>query len=189
MRVLSPRERRLAAIGLLVLAIALLWLAVLAPILSGFADRAQRRRMLLDAYARDERVLAQTASIGRAAAAQRRRATLFRMTAADRPAAAAMLAERLAAEVARAGGEMRGVEDLASPPGMVRARLSAAMTWPQAMALVTRLRDMPPLLLVDGTDLAAHDAADDPAARPSPSARPLDIRLDVSAAFSPAGSR
>jgi hypothetical protein len=183
MRALQPRERRLSAIALLIVALVLGWLLVVAPIVGGFEDRADRRRALLAAYARDERTLAQVASIGRAAAAQRRRSGLFRMTAADRPAAAAMLAERLAAEVARAGGEMRGVEDLGGPSGISRARLQAAMALPQAVALIARLEDTPPLLLVDGAELVAHDAADDPATRP------LDVRLEVSAAFSPTASR
>ncbi|WP_419827474.1 type II secretion system protein GspM [Sphingomonas sp.] len=178
MRTLAPRERRLSAIALLTFTLVLGWVLIVAPIVRGFEDRAERRRELLSAYARDERALAQVASIGRAAAAQRGRAGLFRMAAADQPAAAAMLAERLAAEVARAGGEMRGVEDLGGPPGIARARVQAAMALPQAVALIARLEDTPPLLLVDAADLVAHDAADEP------TARPLDVRLEVSAAFS-----
>ena len=110
------------AILILIAAIALAWFAVVAPIIGGFLDRAQQRRALLATYARDERTLAQAASIGRAAQAQRRRAGLFRFAAADAPAAAAILAERLTDEVARAGGEMHGVEDLAAPARHGRAR-------------------------------------------------------------------
>jgi general secretion pathway protein M len=182
MRVLAPRESRMLAILIVAVMVALVWFAIIAPIVGGFLDRAERRRALLATYARDERTLAQVASIGRAAQAQRTRAGLFRFTAADAPAAAAILAERLANEVARTGGEIRGVEDLAAPPGAVHARLQAGMTFAQAVALISHLQNASPLLLVDETDLGAHDAADDP--RPGL----LDIRIEVSAYFSPTAS-
>ena len=57
------------------------------------------------------------------------------------------------------------------------------MTFAQAVTLIAHLQNASPMLLVDETDLAAHDVADDP--RPGL----LDIRLEVSAYFSPTPTR
>src|SRR6202000_943905 len=43
MRPVSPRERRLVSLGILVILVAIVWLGLISPILGGFWDRAEER--------------------------------------------------------------------------------------------------------------------------------------------------
>ena len=183
MRRLSPREQRLSAVLLLLVMLALAWLAAIHPLAQGFADRAERRRELQFAYLRDERAIGQLPSLGRAAATQRRSAFRFRLSASDEAGAAAALRDRLAHAVSAAGGQLREIEDIAPASGMVRARMHIGGTNRQLAALLDRLANGTPVLIVDAMRIDAKEEA-----QPTASGL-LDISLDVSAAFSASSSR
>lgn len=183
MRPLQPREGRLLAALILVVAILLVWLALVLPIARGFTTRAERRQDLQLTYARDERTIGQLPSIGRAAALQRRDSARFHLAAPDKAAATAILTERLGREVGAVGGELRSVEDMAAPPNAVRARVEARLTIAQITALLTQLGNSMPLLVVDALAIDANEDAGEP--RPDL----LGVRLEVSASFSPTAAR
>lgn len=178
MRTLAPRERRLGAVAILVGVLALGWLAIIRPIVDGFASRAAQREALMLTYARDERTIGQLGSIGRAAARQQQTSGLYHMPAADIAAANAALAERLGSAVTAAGGELRGVEDMAAPSGIARARLTCRLTGRQLAVLLERLENAPPFLTVDAVGIGANE--DQAEARPDL----LDVRLELSASYS-----
>ncbi len=68
---LSDRERRLVAILILIALIALGWLAIVSPILSGFEARAAERERLTLVQASNERLIDNVARLRRTAEAQR----------------------------------------------------------------------------------------------------------------------
>ena len=63
MTMLNARERRVLAVGLLLALIAGIWLALVAPVLAGFRDRAHRREELLAQYKANQRLLASTPAL------------------------------------------------------------------------------------------------------------------------------
>lgn len=175
---LSARERRIVAIGLLVAAIALVWLAIVAPVIDGFAERAAARDELTVRYARDARAVAQVVSVRRAAERQRATRARFVLVAATPLAAGDRLKERLATTVAASGGALRSVEDLAGgSPGQIRARLDARLSPRQLSAVLTRLDAEAPLLVFDSLTVAADQAF------ATSRAGPMDVRLEVTAAI------
>lgn len=174
---LSLRERRLAALFLLLLAAGLAWALVIHPISAGFADRAERRDLLVATYGRDERVIGQLPSLSRAAAAQRRDAARFRLDASDEAAATALLVQRLSGAVAASGGTPVGVEAIAGAPGTVRARVNAQLPPAQLGAFIGAVENSRPLLMVDAL---AIDATNSPG---EPGSGLLDVHLEVSASF------
>lgn len=176
MNALNPRERRLIALLILVAAIALAWLGVIRPVLDGFAARGEARAALQLQWARDERAIAALVPTRRLAEAQRAARSSFVLAAATPAAAGDALRERLGATVSALGGELRAVEDVAPPPGFVRARLDARLSTPQLVRLLERVQNEPPYLIVESLTIATE-----PVTRPGlPS--PLDIRLELAAA-------
>ncbi len=176
---LSQRERRLLAGGLLLAALMLAWLLVIAPILGGFADRAEQRDELALRYALDDRAIGQLPSLRRAAERQRRDRARFAIAAPDPAAAAERLKERLSATVIAAGGEVRIVEDLPRAGNVVRARLDARLDPLQLATVLTRLSADPPLLTIDTLNVATDAQA------VVTRAGPMNVRLETSAATAP----
>lgn len=58
MRTLSPRERKLIAVLILVAAVALVLAGVIGPIVSGFSERAARRDALIQTFHANEQRIA-----------------------------------------------------------------------------------------------------------------------------------
>ena len=83
---LSDRERRLVAILILIALIALGWLAVAAPILSGFETRAAERERLALVQASNQRLIDNVAQLRRQAEAQRADRARFHLIAPSRDA-------------------------------------------------------------------------------------------------------
>lgn len=171
---LSPRERKLVAVLLLVGALALVWYGLLAPLVGGFTDRAAARRALIESYQRDARAVAQIPSIRRAAEAQRASADRFVITGAN---PGDVLRDRVAAAIVAAGGTLKSIEDVAgdSAATMVRVRADGQLTIPQLNALLAGLAQGTPLLVVDTLSVAADEAFQ--TNRPGQ----MDVRLEVSA--------
>jgi general secretion pathway protein M len=158
MRTLSARERRLVAILLLIALLALVQLAVIGPIVSGFTSRAERREALLLTYQRNARIIANIPRLRRQA--ERQRATVGRVTL---PAGAAepggeMLKERLQHAVEGVGGEFRGAEDVTAPAGWVRASVGTRLTASQLNKLLASLENSQPYLIINSLLVTADEA-------------------------------
>lgn len=180
MRALSPRERRLIAIGLAVLVVALVWLFILAPLITGFADRAAQRDMLTAAYERNSRLI-------NAIPAQRRRAEKqgalkesFFLAAPNATIARDKLRERLRSDFAAAGGVVSAVQDVPSPAGSVRAWVQGRITLPRLQALLGTIDTSPPYLIIETLRISADTALE------TGRLDTLDIRLEASVPTLPA---
>lgn len=174
MRPLSPRERRVVAIGLLVLAIAILWIALVQPIATSFAGRAEQREQLALRYAQNERLIGRIAALRRTAEAQRRQASAFAIAAPNAEQASERLKERLAASLLKAGGELRSSESVEARPGWVRASISAVVSNDQLVAWLGQLSNEPPYLAMESLTIGADRAIN------SNQLDLLDVKLEAS---------
>jgi hypothetical protein len=174
---LTLRERRLIALALLLALLLLLVRGVILPIITGFDARAEERQALLQRHALDERAVVQMPSARRAAEAQRRDMARFRLAGATATLAADGLKERIGAAVVATGGEVRAIEDMAGTPGSIRVRLDSRLTTSQLAALLARLQNSPPLLVIENLTVAADQALQ------TGRAGPMDVRLEVSGSY------
>lgn len=161
MRPTTARERRLIAIGLLVLAVALVWLAIVAPILGGFADRAERRERLLLEYQHNARAIAAIPRLRRQAERQGDQLSRFVLAAPSEPVARQLLRERIERVVTETGGEFLAGEDAEAPAGWVSVRAGARLTLDQLTRTLARLQDEPPWIVIDALDVSADQALSD----------------------------
>jgi type II secretory pathway component PulM len=179
---LSDRERRLIAVLILVAVIALGWLAVLSPIISGFETRAAERERLALVQASNQRLIDNIARLRCQAEAQKADSPRFHIIAATPEAAAETLKDRVSALVSAGGGEVRALQDIEAGEGRIELRIEARLGEGQLVPLLERLRNAEPLLIVTALSVAAPGA--EPAA--ATTNRQLDVRIDVAASHSPA---
>lgn len=191
MTALSDRERRLIAILVLIAMIAVGWLAILSPILSGFETRAAERERLALVQASNARLMDNIARLRRQAETQRAGQARFHLIAPTPAAAAEALKEQVSTLVGTAGGEVRALQDLEAAEGRVELRLEARLGEAQLIRLLERLQNAEPLLIVRSLSLSAPSAVSAAAGTASgpasgPATRNLDVRIDVAASYSPA---
>jgi len=158
MKPLSSRERKLVAIGLLIAALALVWLGLVQPIAGGFASRAGQREQLATQYAQNERLIARIAGLRRVAEEQRRSRSAFAIDAPNAEQASERLKERLEASLLKAGGELRATESVEAPPGWARASITALVTNEQLVDWLGRLANEPPYLSMESLTVGADRA-------------------------------
>lgn len=197
MNSLSPRERRLIAVLILIAAIALVWLAILSPLIAGFEARAAERERLALTQASNARLTGNIARLRQQAEAQRDDSARFHLLAPSPTAAAEALKDQLSRLIDEAGGEVRALQDVEAAEGRVEVRIEARISRGRLTALLERIRQNEPLLIVRSLMVstpdairsgspaspgpASADAKDGPASSPD-----LDIRLEVSGSHSPA---
>ncbi|HZZ90152.1 MAG TPA: type II secretion system protein GspM [Caulobacteraceae bacterium] len=179
---LSARERKLVALGLLVLAFAVAWFAVISPIADGFVQRAEARRNLLATYQRNQRLLDAMPTWRAQAETQKRSAASYAIVAPSQAQGQDLLNQRVATAISFDGAAPPTVQDLQAdiPPGWVGARADAQLTLPQLVASLRRLESEEPYVVVQRLSISAEQAFH------TGRAGPLDVRLEVSAAFRPA---
>lgn len=179
---LSPRERKLVAIGLLVLALAIAWFALISPVADGFVQRAQERRNLLATYQRNQRLLDAMPVWRAQAEAQKRGAAGYAIVAPSQAQGQDQLNQRIAAALTFDGAPPPTAQDLQAdvPAGWIGARADAQLTLPQLVAGLRRLESEVPYVVVERLSISGEQAFH------TGRAGPLDIRLEVSAAFRPA---
>jgi hypothetical protein len=177
MRPLTPRERRLVAIGLLVAVFAVLWLGVASPVISGFVDRADERQSLLTLYARNERVLAGIPVWREQAEEQRATASKFALTAPTEALAAEALKSRLAKLADDVGGAVQAVQEVQEdvPDGWIRVRADLQLTDGQLYKCLARLESEEPYVVVEHLSIAADHALE------TGHMGPMAVRIEVSA--------
>ena len=165
MSALSLRERRLIAIALAVLAVALVWLLIIAPLLNGFAERAaQRNSRLINAIPAQRRRTERQGALKDS----------FFLAAPNANLARDRLRERLRKEFAQAGGMVSAVQDVPSPAGSARAWVQGRMTLPQLQTMLSTLDNNPPYLITESLRVSADKAME------TGRLDILDIRLEAS---------
>jgi general secretion pathway protein M len=184
-RPLTARERRLLALGLLVLAIGLAWLVVIGPIVGGFVDRAQQRRELWAAHQRNDRLIGSLPALRALAEAQSRLAPRFETAAPSEAAASEAFKDRLRRIATDEGFTIRGIEDLPTdaPAGVVKVRADLTLTLNQLYESVRRLQSEDAYVVVDYLSVTADRSL--AAGRLAP----LDVRLELSTAWRPTRGR
>jgi len=172
MKPLSPRERKILALGLLAGTVGLAWLLVAAPILGGFEARRQEREVVLANWKRNERLIASVPAMRDAALEQRRTSRLYHITAPSQTAAAEALKQRLAAALTESGGVVTAVQEVKTnlPPGA-----DARITLTQLDHSLRRLQDEPPYVVAEYAMVGADRAFQ------SGRSEPLDVRIEISA--------
>jgi type II secretory pathway component PulM len=185
MRPLNPREQRFLAAGLLALALAAVWLAVIRPIADGFADRAGEKQRLALNLQRDARLSAAAPFWRRAAQTQNESAARFAVIAPNEQIAVEAMKDRLNRIAAAEGFNVGAVQDLQAnaSPGMVRVRADMTMTLAQFVETMKLLESQGAYVVVEYLSVSADRAF----AAGKLSA--MDVRLELSAAWRPTGAR
>lgn len=158
MRASSQRERTLVAVFILLALVALVWLTVVAPIVSGFNERSVERTELLRRYQTNERTIASIPRLRRQAESQRENLRNFVITAPTAIAAASEIQDRLQRVIENAGGEMRNIEDVATTEQQIEMRASARLTLGQIAVVLTQLQNEAPFLIVETLNIAADQS-------------------------------
>lgn len=182
MRVMSQRERRLVALGLLVAAVAVIVNLAIAPVISGFSERAARRALLVEEYRHLEQEIAYLPRLRRKARAQEAAQQHFVIAAPTAERAGTALEDRLRASIEAVGGEYRSAEHAALDGNVVVARATARMPLGSLARLLERLENESPYLSVSPIALNAD------AALATHKSEPLDVKLEVTVPFAPAAS-
>ena len=185
MRPLTARERRLLALGLLVLAIGLLWLAVIGPLVGGFIDRSRERRDLWATHQRNERLIGSMPALRAMAEAQGRLAPRFAMAATSEAAASEAFKDRLRRLSTDEGFTIKAIEDLpaAGPAGAVKVRADLTLTLTQLYETVRRLQSEDAYVVVDYLSVSADRAV------ATGRLAPLDVRLELTSDWRPIRGR
>ncbi len=179
MRPLSPRERKLIAVLILVLAFSLVLTIVIGPLVSGFTERTARRDALVQTFHANE---LRIGSLGALEAEAERQVgemrTLF-IAAPDGEDAGEALRERVEAAAQEAGGDVKASEAVPTEEGWARAAIDARLSHDQLAVLLARLNAMKPALVVESVAVIANDALT------NTKSDLLDVRLEATAPFVP----
>jgi hypothetical protein len=185
MRPLHPRERRLVAIALLMAAVAVVALALVAPVVGGFSARADERRQLEAVYQRNTRLIAALPMLRAADQAQRASAARFAIAAPSEQLAAEVLKARLQRIAADEGFALTSIQDLPNGPsaGRVRIRADMQLSLAQLCDSLRRLETEGAYVIVDYLSISADRALS------TGHLSPIDVRLELTAAYAPTGAR
>jgi general secretion pathway protein M len=183
MKPLSARERKLVAIGLLVAAFALFWLALVRPIYGSFVENAERRTELRQQYAQNERLIGQVSGLRFAAEEQGKLQTLYTLDAPNAEQAGELLKARLEASLEKAGGELRATESVDASNGWVRASATALVSNDQLTAWLGMLNNEQPYLAMETLTIVADRALN------SGRLDLMDVKIEVSVVMGKTNAR
>lgn len=176
-RSLSPRERKLIALLLLMGVIALIHIVIIQPLLNGFADRAAQREALRVEQQHFDRTLASLPRLRRLHEANSEKLRLITLQAANPDKAGMLLEDRLRVVSEAAGAELRTSNHEGSDQSIIRARATVQMPLAALVTLVERLQNQPPYLVIDRITITADEAFS------SQNAGPLNARIETSIPF------
>ena len=182
MMVLSARERKLVALGLLVGVVVLVEGLVVQPILSGFAERADERAGLALQFAHQEQTIASLPRLRQMARASAARQRAYVAMAASPDAAGSTLEDRLRLAAESVGGEYRAGDHDGTGPQRVRARAVVRMPIDKLALWLEHLENEQPYLVVEQLGIGAD------AALASQKAEALDVKIEVSVPFARASA-
>jgi hypothetical protein len=172
---LTQRERRLIALGLLILAVSTVVFGVILPILSGFAERAQERERLVMLYSRNQRMIGGISAWRAQAESQKADHDRFALAAPSLSAASEILKETLSKGLQSQGGEVRAVLDTPADPGWVRVRADASLNLTQMTDSLRQMQNQHPYLIIEAVSIAADEAFS------TGRLAPMDVRLEIAA--------
>ncbi|KPF79871.1 hypothetical protein IP83_16050, partial [Novosphingobium sp. AAP93] len=109
---LSPRERKLVAVLILVLAASLVLTVVIGPLVSGFTERAARRDALVQTFHANEKRIGSLSALQAEAERQVGEMRALFMAAPDADEAGEALRDRIEAAALAAGGDVKTSEAL-----------------------------------------------------------------------------
>jgi general secretion pathway protein M len=174
---------RVLALGLLVLALGLVYLGALRPVLALYRSNAERIEQLLDQRGRFERMAARRAELERALAVARRDPAFSKhyLRSTSPSLAVAELQAHLSRMVATAEGSLQSTQPLTAEAGddlrEVRLRVRLRADIEGLEELLYRLESGTPLLVLDELSVRARPVL---SARRGRSAQPsLEVQLDV----------
>ncbi|MGV3510859.1 MAG: type II secretion system protein GspM [Novosphingobium sp.] len=182
MRMMSQRERRLVAVGLLIAVISGVLNLLVLPLVTGFSERAAQRELLLEEYRQLDREIGYLPRLRRKAHAQEAAQRQFIMSAPSAERAGTALEDRLRAGIEAVGGEYRTIDHAAINKNLIVARATARMSLSALTQLLERLENEKPYLSVSPVTLNAD------AALATHKSEPLDVKLEVTIPFVPAAS-
>ncbi|MEO0031001.1 MAG: hypothetical protein RIS94_759 [Pseudomonadota bacterium] len=177
MRPLSPRERKLVAVLILVGAIALVLLAVIGPIVDGFAARDRQRMLLGQTFHANERRIGAIDALQAEAERQQSAMQALLMTAPNADEAGEALRERIEAVAEAEGAQVKASEALPADGTWARAAIDARMSHAQLATILARLNALRPALATDAMTVIADDALT------NYKSDLIDVRLEASAPF------
>ena len=177
MRPLAQRERRLVALGILFVLVAVVFLGVIVPLFGGMAARAIERSELRETYAHNQRVLAGIPAWRTQAVQQKSTTSQFAMVAPTEALAAEMLKQRINRMASEQGGNVQSISEVQgdAPEGWVKVRADLQLTIGQLYKSLARLESEAPYVVVGYLSVAADRASK------TGHAAPMDVRIEVSA--------
>ncbi len=155
---LTVRERKLVAVGILVLLIAAVWLGVVRPIVGGFHARADERDRLVREQTRGERILAQLPYWRARDAALRVDAPAFALPIRQPALAGEAAVELVSTAVTRTGGEVRAIREQSAADGLAKIHADLRLNLTQLTGLLKLLEDQRPFAIVQTLTIAADPA-------------------------------
>ncbi len=176
----GTRERKLLAVGILVLVVVLAYLAIVAPIVRGFAERRDERETQLLRYQRNERLIASVPRLRRVVEQQAPQRRRFVLEASDQAEARDYLQERLRSVLAGVGTDLANAEAVEGEQGAVAISGTARMSYPQLLHLMQKIQNDEPFVLLDGITVVANQAL------ASGQLDTMDVKIDISIPYSPA---
>ena len=178
MRPLSQRESRLIAVLILVVLAAFALLAIIAPIVDGFRVRAARRDELASQFLANERRIATLGNLQTRAEAEEGQMRGLFIGAPDPDEAGETLREQIEAAAQDAGATIKATEAIpGTEEGWSRASLEVQVTHAQLAALLSKLNQTKPALVVETMSVSAEDAMI------NLKSDTLNVRLEASAPF------
>jgi general secretion pathway protein M len=183
MKPLSPRERRIVSLGILVILFAVVWLGLISPILGGFWERAEERHALQAQYDRDARTVASIPIWKHEAQQQQRSENRYAIVAATADQASHQLQDRVAKSVGEVGGLVRSSVPAEPTASEVGTRIDLQLTNQQLNQLLKRLESEEPYVVVEYISVAADRAFE------TGKLAGMDVKLQVSAVFHPVRAR
>ncbi len=182
MRSLSARERKIVAVGLLVLLVLVVWALVVAPLIDGAMQRSQQRALLMATYERNARLINAIPAQRRKAEQMKPLVQRFAIGGNSAEAARKRLQEQLRAAFTKAGGQITTSQDSPSPDGAVRGWVEGRMTLPALEALLAGISDTPPYLTIESLRVSADSVLE------TGRLDKLDVRIEASIPYLPAAS-
>ncbi len=177
MRALVPRERRLLALGLLVLVFGLVWFVVVRPIVDGFDTREEERQQLLLNYARGERVIGAMRATRAALRLQHASAADYAVQAPSAALATDLLRERVINAARAAHATVASVQETQAPAGTVAVRADLTLPSERIAPLIAAIENARPWPVIEQFGVVANSSV------AVDTATPVDVRLDVSVRF------
>jgi hypothetical protein len=173
----SSLIRRVIALGLLALVLAVAWFGVAAPIAQGFADRAARREQLAEDLSYGRQLVAARPLWRALRARQRGDVAAYAVVAPNASEAAQLSMDRIAGAIQQPGGLLTSLREQPAAPGEARLRVEARLTLTQLVASLRLLEGQKPFVIIEGMSIAT-----DPEASAGQSS-PMEVRIDLAVPY------